>query len=207
MHISFSRYAKYIESINKHIKLGIMKRIIISLLLVLCFGISAHAQIPVTDVAQNTTTITNQIVNGTTFANQLVQLQQQASILTTTLKYVQEVSSAVRDVAYAKYLIERQVRIVDESERLMKRADALDPYFVLAVERQLMTLLSTNTALVTLITSTLTTRFKMGDSERVATLMNIKNEQQALLRDLSTIDMIIGTAMTTNDIINFQILR
>lgn len=184
-----------------------MKKILFSLLSILCFGIPTYAQIPVTDVASNTTQVTNQIVNGTTFANQLVQLQQQASILTTTLQYVQEVSSAVRDVAYAKYLIERQTRIVDNTERLLKKADALDPMFVLQLERNFTALLSTNTSLLTLITNTLTTRFKMGDSERVSILMNIKNEQTELLKSLNQIDRIISISMATNNIIEYQLLR
>jgi hypothetical protein len=183
-----------------------MKKILFFLFMfILC--IQSYAQIPVTDVAANTTQVTNQIVNAGTWGQQLFELQQQASILTTTLKYVQEVSSVVRDAAYAKYLIERQFRIVEESTRLMKRADVLDPYFILAVERNLMNLLATNTSLVALITSTLTTRFKMGDSERLATLMRIKDEQMLIMRELSTLDLIIGTSLTTKTIIEYQLFK
>ena len=183
-----------------------MKKILLSLFIVLC-NIQAYGQIPVTDVASQTTQISNQITNSATWTNQLFQLQQQASILTTTLNYVQEVSSAVRDVAYAKYLIERQVKIVSETQRLLKRAEFLDPYFILAVERNVMNFLIMNTSLITLITNTLTTRFKMGDSERMQMLMRIKDEQQLIMRDLSTLDLIIGTSLTTTDIINYQILK
>ena len=183
-----------------------MKKLLFSLL-IFCLNMQSSAQIPVTDVASNTTQVTNQIVNGTTWTNQLFQLQQQASILTTTLKYVQEVSSAVRDVAYAKYLIERQFKIIDDCSRMITRADKLDVRLVVGVERNVLAFLATNTSLVTLITSTLTTRFKMDDSGRLSTLMALKNEQLALLRDLYTLDLIISTSMATSDIIEFQLLR
>ncbi|WP_163176072.1 hypothetical protein [Bacteroides sp. 51] len=184
-----------------------MKKILLSLSFVFCAINMVYAQIPVTDVAQNTTTVTNQIINGTTFANQLVQLRQQAEILTTTLKYVQEVASVVRDAAYAKNLIERQVRIVDNCQNLIERADKLDARLVLQLERNVMSFLSANTSLVTLITSTLTTRFKMNDSERLGNLMRLQAEQMALLRDLNTVNLILSTAMTTNSIIEYQIFR
>lgn len=175
--------------------------------LFLCVCSVTYAQIPVTDVAMNTNTVTNQIINAGTWGNQLLELEQQASVLTTTLKYVSEVSSAIRDIAYAKSLVERQKFIVESCENIIKRAKGLDLYIVRNIETNVAAFLSTNNSLITLINSTLTSRFKMNDSERLKTLMNVKKEQDSLLETLYTTDMILTTVMTTNDIIEYQLLK
>lgn len=184
-----------------------MKKVLFSLFVTLCMTQFAYAQIPVTDVAMNTNTVSNQIVNGATWTEQLFNLQQQATILSKTLSFVTDVSSVVRDVAYAKYLIERQVYIVDRCSKLLKNAHGLDYILYRNIESCISTFLINNNSLITLLTSTLTTRFKMNDSERLGMLLKIKDEQTQLLKNLQTTDMIISTTITTDEIINYQILR
>lgn len=68
-------------------------------------------------------------------------------------------------------------------------------------------MLVNNNSLIDLLTSTLTTRFKMNDSERLNTLMSIKAEQTQLLQNLHTTDMIISTSINTKDIMDYQLFR
>lgn len=184
-----------------------MKKILFSLLVLICSVQYSYAQIPVTDAAMNTNTMTNQILNSGTWAQQLFNLEQQATILTKTLKFVTDVSSAVRDVAYAKYLIERQVFIVNRCTYLLKRANGLDYMLYRNLESSISSFLINNNSLITLLTSTLTTRFKMNDSERLGMLLKIKSEQSQLIANLQTTDMIISTSITTKTIINYQLLK
>lgn len=182
-----------------------MRTFLFSLFLGVCSV--TYAQIPVTDAAMNANTIGNQITNAATWGNQLLKLKEQASILTTTLKFVTDVSTAIRDASYAKSLIERQRFICKSCENIINRAKGLDIYLVRNIETNVAAFLSTNNSLITLINSTLTSRFKMNDSERLKTLMDVKKEQDSLLETLYTTDMILTTVMTTNDIIDYQLLK
>lgn len=185
-----------------------MKKILFSLFVVFqCSMQSIYAQIPVTDAAMNANTTANQIMNASTWSQQLFNLQQQATILTQTLKFVTDVSSAVRDIAYAKSLVERQVFIIDRCRYMLKRADGLDYSLYRSLESSIAAFLMNNNSLITLLTSTLTTRFKMNDSERLRMLMDIKAEQTQLLQNLHTTDMIISTSINTKDIMNYQLFR
>ena len=184
-----------------------MKKNLFSLLALFCTVQLVHAQIPVTDVAMNTNTIANQISNAITWTDQLGRLKEQASILTKTLNFVTKVSAAVRDVAYAKSLIQRQAYIVDRCSYIIERADKVDLYLIMNLERTVTDFLATNNALVTLVSSTLTSTFKMNDSERLNILMKIKMEQSALLEQLHTTDMILSTVISTEEVLRFQIFN
>ena len=184
-----------------------MKKILFSLFAMICSMQYVHAQIPVTDGAALSTNVGNQITNAATWGKLLLNLQEQSVILTKTLKFVTDVSAAVRDVAYAKSLLERQVYIVDRCTALLKRADGLDASLYRNVESSVSSVLVNNNSLIDLLTSTLTTRFKMNDSERLNTLMSIKAEQTQLLQNLHTTDMIISTSINTKDIMDYQLFR
>ncbi len=185
-----------------------MKQILFSLCVMFLCGVqSVHAQIPVTDAAAISNDAANQIVNAGTWAEQLFNLQKQAEVLTKTLKFVTDVSSAVRDVAYAKSLVERQVYIIDRCSYMLKRAEGLDYSLYRGLESSIASFLMNNNSLITLLTSTLSTRFKMNDSERLSMLMNIKEEQTQLLQNLHTTDMIISTSLATSDIMEYQLLK
>jgi hypothetical protein len=181
-------------------------RIKILSLLISCSA-TAYGQIPVTDVAANTTNITNQVLNASTWGHQLLELEQQSSSLTKTLQFVTNVSNAVRDAAYAKQLIERQTTIVDGCKRMITRSQKLDVKLAQNIERSVSDILSTNVSLVTLINSTLTSKFKMNDAERLRMLMDIKKEQQELIEQLRTTDLIISTATATEEIMNLQLFK
>ncbi|MCO7113144.1 hypothetical protein NIB75_12725 [Bacteroides uniformis] len=127
-----------------------------------------------TDAAMNANTIANQITNAATWGNQLLKLKEQASILTTTLKFVTDVSSAIGDAAYAKSLIERQSYIVDRCTDVIVRADKVDLSLASSIERNVTDFLATNNSLISLISNTMTSKFKMNDSERLKSLMDIK---------------------------------
>ena len=167
-----------------------MRHLLLSLFVMCCSIRLAHAQIPVTDAAMNANTIANQITNAATWGNQLLKLKEQASILTTTLKFVTDVSSAIRDAAYAKSLIERQSYIVDRCTDVIVRADKVDLSLASSIERNVTDFLATNNSLISLISNTMTSKFKMNDSERLKSLMDIKKEQDELLQRLHTVDMI-----------------
>ena len=72
-----------------------MKRRILMFVILLCITRIMQAQIPVTDVGMNAQSRVNQIVNYSTWTETLKKAITQANTLTTTLKYVQSVSSAV----------------------------------------------------------------------------------------------------------------
>jgi len=97
--------------------------------------------------------------------------------------------------------------IVGRCTELLKRADGLDASLYRNVESSVSSVLVNNNSLIDLLTSTLTTRFKMNDSERLSMLMNIKAEQTQLLQNLHTTDMIISTTLATNDIMEYQLLK
>ena len=180
-----------------------MRHLLLSLFVMCCSIRLAHAQIPVTDAAMNANTIANQITNAATWGNQLLKLKEQAS----TLKFVTDVSSAIRDAAYAKSLIERQSYIVDRCTDVIVRADKVDLSLASSIERNVTDFLATNNSLISLISNTMTSKFKMNDSERLKSLMDIKKEQDELLQRLHTVDMILGTSMATRDIIELQLLK
>lgn len=185
-----------------------MKKIFFSLFVMsLCAMQDICAQIPVTDGAALSTNVGNQITNAATWGKQLLNLQEQSAILTKTLKFVTDVSAVVRDAAYARSLLERQVYIVDRCTGLLKKANGLDASLYRNVESSVSSILVNNNSLIDLLTSTLTTKFKMNDSERLNTLMNIKAEQTLLLQNLHTTDMIISTSIATNDIMEYQLLK
>ena len=183
-----------------------MKRLIFSLLIICSVQLS-YAQIPVTDVAMNTNTIVNQVLNSMTWGQQLTQMIQQGKTLATTLKYLQEVSSVVRDVSYTKDLIKRQGNIVSACQRVLKNDGKLDAATARVVTNSVSSLLTTNRSLVDLVNSTLTSRFKMNDGERFQMLNNIKQEQQRLLEGVHRIDMIISTSKSTKEIMELRIFK
>lgn len=184
-----------------------MKKLFFSLFII-CSSIQfAYAQIPVTDATNLANNTSNQVMNAATMGQQLTQLVNMNILLTTTLEYVQEVSSVVRDVAYFKDLVQRQQYIIQSCNRIIKNADKIDLYLIRGLEMNITSFLTTNNSLITLITSTLTTRFKMNDSERLNMLINLKNEQAELLSALNKVDMIISTTQCTNEIIKYRILR
>lgn len=182
-----------------------MKKCFFFLFMCCCFQL-AYAQIPVTDVAANTNIITNQVVNAGTWTQQLTQLMQQSTILTTTLKYVQEVSSVVRDVAYTKNLIERQIYITKQCGNIIRNAK-FDFATARNIENAVSSLLVNNNNLISILTSTMTTRFKMNDSERLQMLLNVKKEQSEILNSLGKINMIMGTSESTKSVLELQILK
>lgn len=183
-----------------------MKTLFFSLLVLFCIIQKSYAQIPVTDAAMNANTVSNQIMNGATWTNQLFELEEQASVLDKTLKFVTNVSSAVRDLAYAKSLIERQKSIVKNCQDILKRSEKVDLKLARNLNETVSSFLYTNSSLVDLLTSTLTTKFKMNDSERLKTLLDIKSEQEKLSQSLRMTNMILSTTQATDDIINYQLL-
>lgn len=188
------------------LKNEIMKRLFFSLL-ILCAAQLSYAQIPVTDVTLNTQQVYNQAVNGLTWSQQLAQMIQQGAILSTTLKYVQEVSSAVRDISYTKDLIERQGYIVKSCERLMKSDRALDAATARSLSNSVSSFLLTNNSLITLINSTLTSRLKMNDGERFQVLTTVKTGQQRILQDLNKVDLILSTSQSTKEIMELRLFK
>ena len=184
-----------------------MKKILFFLFILICSSQFALAQMPVTDIGMNTNTIANQITNAATWSSQLLKLKEQATVLTTTLKFVTDVSSAIRDVAYAKFLIERQAYIVKRCSYLLRHADGVDNQLYRGLESSISSILVNNNSLITLLNSALTSRFKMNDAERLGVLMNIKSEQTQLLENLRTTDIIISTSINTKEIINYQLLK
>lgn len=183
-----------------------MKKLLFSLLL-LCLVFCVHAQIPVTDAAANTNMTINQVINAATWTNQLNELLSQSKVLTTTLSYVQKVSSAVRDVAYAKDIMERQKFIVTASEKLLKDHNGLSANKIKALSNNISSLLSTNNSLITLVSSTLTSKFKMDDSGRMQLMKNVKEEQDKLITSLGEVDLIISTSQSTKDIIEYRLFK
>lgn len=177
------------------------------LVFLLVVSSSLRAQLIVNDVMMNTRTTLNQLTNAATWGEQLINLQRQAGILTTTLKYVTDVSSAVRDAAYARTLIDRQALIIDNCKNTITRARKVDPHLVRSVSTNMNALLTTNNSLVTLISSTLTSRFKMNDSERLSMLMAIKEEQNKILAELRATDMMINTVENTKQIIDLELFK
>lgn len=184
-----------------------MKRFIFSLLVFISTLQLSYAQIPVTDGALNMNTIANQFANAATWGEQLIQLKNQAAILTTTLEYIKEVSSAIRDVSYGKSLIQRQYYIVDRCSSVIAHADKVDGSLASTLASNVTDFLSTNNSLITLINSTLTRSFKMNDSERLKALMDVKKEQDDLLQKLYITEQIVNTSIASKEIIEFQILK
>lgn len=184
-----------------------MKKYFFSLLFILVSMPDLQAQIPVTDVAVNTNMTLNQIENATTLGSQLAELTSQSQVLFTTLKYVQEVSSAVRDVAYAKDLIERQQYIINRCKRLVKDGEKLNADKMRSLSNCLSGLLTTNSSLVSLLNSSLTSRFKMNDSERLQSLMGIKEEQMKIVENLNRVDLILSTSKSTKELIDLKFLK
>lgn len=183
-----------------------MKRLIFSLLIICSVQLS-YAQIPVTDVAMNTNTIVNQVLNSMTWGQQLTQMIQQGKTLATTLKYVQEVSSIVRDVTYTKDLIDRQSYIVKSCQRILSHDGKLDAATARSLSNSVSSFLVTNNSLVTLINSTLTSKLKMNDGERFQMLTHIKNEQQTLLEEVNKIDLILSTSQSTKEIMELKLFK
>lgn len=182
-----------------------MKRLIFSLL-IFCGVQMVYAQIPVTDVSLNTQQGINQAINSVTWAQQLTQMIQQGKLALTALKYVQEVSSVVRDVAYAKDLIDRQRYIIGLCEKTLKQ-DGLSANTTKSLSSNISSFLSANNSLITLINSTMTSKFKMNDSERLKSLMSLKGEQQQIINSLRQVNMIISTSQTTKSIIDHKLFK
>lgn len=182
-----------------------MKRLIFSLL-IFCGVQMLYAQIPVTDVTLNTQQTINQIMNNATWGQQLTQMIQQGKVALTTLKYVQEVSSAVRDVSYAKELIERQVYIIGLCENTLKQ-DGISANTMKRLSSNISSFLSANNSLNSLISSTMTSKFKMNDSERLKAMMGLKEEQQQIINSLGQVNMIISTSQTTKSIIEHKLFK
>lgn len=183
-----------------------MKKVLFSLLFI-SVTIFSHAQIPVTDAAANTNMTINQAINAVTWGNQLTELLNQSKVLTTTLEYVQKVSSAVRDAAYAKDLIERQKDIVSACDRVMNEHKGLSANKIKALSQNLSALLTANNSLISLVSSTLTSKFKMDDAGRMQLMKNVKEEQDKLITSLGQVDLIISTSQITKDIIDYRLLK
>ncbi|MBP1615589.1 MAG: hypothetical protein H6Q13_3037 [Bacteroidetes bacterium] len=171
----------------------------------LLLSIVAKAQIPVTDVGMNTQSTINQVVNYGTWTETLKKAITQANTLTTTLKYVQSVSSAVRDIAYTKDLIERQAQIVKTCNTLLKRKVNQSTYKNLS--SSVSQILVTNNQLISLANNTLTGTFKMTDGERMVMLRSIKEEQQKIISSLSNMSMILNISDDTSNVLKKQVLR
>lgn len=183
-----------------------MKSLTIFILAVL-LCVSAKGQIPVTDVGLNTQTSLNQIINIGTWTNQLNTHISQLNNLQTTLKYVQKVSSTVKTISYTKDMIKRQETIVKNCGYLVKSMKKLDQTVAVALASQVEDILYTNNSLISLCINTISESFKMNDSERMNTLMNIKKEQLALLSKISTLKLIFRTNMDTKDIIKMELFK
>lgn len=171
----------------------------------LLLSVVAKAQIPVTDVGMNTQSTINQVVNYGTWTETLKKAITQANTLTTTLKYVQSVSSAVRDIAYTKDLIERQAQIVKTCNKLLKRKVNRSTYKNLS--SSVSQILVTNNQLISLANNTLTGTFKMTDGERMVMLRSIKEEQQKMISSLSNMTMILNISDDTSNVLKKQVLR
>mgnify|MGYP000019550475 FL=1 len=68
-------------------------------------------------------------------------------------------------------------------------------------------LLTTNSSLVSLLNSSLTTRFKMNDSERLQSLMGVKEEQLKIVENLNKVDLILSTSQSTKELIELKFLK
>lgn len=71
----------------------------------------------------------------------------------------------------------------------------------------LSSLLTTNSSLVSLLNSSLTTRFKMNDSERLQSLMGVKEEQLKIVENLNKVDLILSTSQSTKELIELKFLK
>ncbi len=183
-----------------------MKRRILMFVILLCITRIMQAQIPVTDVGMNAQSRVNQIVNYSTWTETLKKAITQANTLTTTLKYVQSVSSAVRDIAYTKELIERQGRIVKTCNTILKKPK-LNNQTYRNLSSNVSQILATNNQLITLANNTLTGSFKMNDSERMLMLKQIRDEQQKIMSALSNMDLILNLSSDTSNVLNKRVLR
>ena len=168
-----------------------MKKYIFSLLFFLVCMSHLQAQIPVTDVAVNTNMTLNQIENAATLGSQLAELTSQSQVLFTTLKYV----------------IERQQYILNRCKRLAKDGEKLSANKMRSLSNCLSSLLTTNSSLVSLLNSSLTTRFKMNDSERLQSLMGVKEEQLKIVENLNKVDLILSTSQSTKELIELKFLK
>ena len=182
-----------------------MKARILFFMVLLCVTRIMHAQIPVTDVAMNSQSRINQILNYGTWTETLKKAITQANTLTTTLKYVQSVSSAVRDIAYTKDLIERQSRIVKTCNAILKKPK-LNNQTYRNLSSNVTQILATNNQLITLANNTLTGSFKMNDSERMLMLKQIRDEQQKIMSALSNMDLILNLSSDTSNVLNKRVL-
>lgn len=179
----------------------------ICLFIILIFATSTiKAQIPVTDAAANSNTTLNQIVNYSTWTKQLQNAITQSNILTTTLKYVQSVSSAVRDISYTKELISRQGKIVKMCSSILKRPRINDKTYR-SLSSNVSSILATNNQLISLASSSLTGKFKMNDSERMKMLQDITKEQNQMIGSLNTINSIMNLNQETSKVLRKQVLK
>lgn len=183
-----------------------MKKLLFSLLFT-CLTLFSYSQIPVTDAAANANMTINQAINAVTWGNQLTELLNQSKVLTTTLEYVQKVSSAVRDAAYAKDLMERQKYIVSACSRVINNHKGLSADKIKSLSQNLSSLLSANNSLISLVNSTLTSKFKMDDAGRMQLMKNVKEEQQNIINSLGQVDLIISTSQVTKDIIDYRLFK
>lgn len=71
----------------------------------------------------------------------------------------------------------------------------------------LSSLLTTNSSLVSLLNSSLTTRFKMNDSERLQSLMGVKEEQLKIVENLNKVDLILSTSQSIKELIELKFLK
>jgi hypothetical protein len=57
------------------------------------------------------------------------------------------------------------------------------------------------------LNSSLTTRFKMNDSERLQSLMGVKEEQLKIVENLNKVDLILSTSQSTKELIELKFLK
>lgn len=133
---------------------------------------------------------------GVEQARQTTQLIQSVGLLKKSIEFVESVNSQLRSIILAKDVISAQVSLVSDCSSLMSNINKKNALRnTKQISQSVGVIIQKNRVLTELLSKTLSTSFKMNDSERVGILMKIMDDTNELSKLLDRIE-------TTNSISN-----
>lgn len=133
---------------------------------------------------------------GVEQARQTTQLIQSVNLLKKSIEFVESVNSQLRGIILAKDVISAQVNLVSDCSNLMSNINKKNALRnTKQISQSVGVIIQKNRVLTELLSKTLSTSFKMNDSERVGILMKIMDDTNELSKLLDRIE-------TTNSISN-----
>ena len=158
-----------------------MKRLIFSLIIVL-FPLVVFGQMVVSDPTATAVNKAGWAKSLAEAAKQCKELEETKRLMSESIEMYSKVSTTIRNAQMVKNIFDRQVKMVSDISRELKRKDGASLKMFANYCSRLNSIIAENNAYIELLKTTLSSYEKMTSGERLRLIMDLDTETKKLYR-------------------------